>query len=922
MKIIQEYKDGDVYRSDVDICKAEWLEILKDKDVSDNYKEAVACFYYLPDHKGSCVSAGKPFGKKPASLNATIMQFGKFVQNKLNRFECINTEGNKNYWPIPMGIGRPLKNGEEGSFEWQLRPELAEAVKDWLYWRMLETYKAHRREVDFNAEGAYEIYKWQLITATQGKKPIEIVQNHIKHPNNATQGGFCNLYDVVRDNNVLKYLVNNKLSQFETVLNQLADESLSLTDRLAAFKTQMADLVSDTNYNSKANDERMAATILTCSNPQRYTIYKDGFYRKLCQYLGVATESAGKKYEHYLQLLEPLVHLIENDSELHEIIENSSIHGLLQSNLLLAQDVCWELFESFPKLLEIIKKETDTNYWLLSWNPENWEWKEYGEWAKGTKSGKTYNMSWTCSSKQPKIGDHIFLIKTGTEPRGIIAHGKVVRPSYEAPHYDREKAAAGKTAPHIDVEFDGIRNYSTESILQIDTLTQTFPEQTWISQSSGIQIKCDVDELQKMWTELQENQINTIMNKYVNLLKSNHNIILTGAPGTGKTYLAKQIAQAMSCTDNEIGFVQFHPSYDYTDFVEGLRPLDDGNGNVGFERKDGVFKEFCAKALENLTDSQKSLQTLQQETSVRDLIDDFVQDAIDSDLKLETQGTKNVFHIIENKAKHITIDIPKNEKTRVIALPKSDLITLLENKVDISGSKDIQLYFQRKYRTQQDSYTYVLYEKLKSLESKTKVETVSLIPKKNFVFIIDEINRGEINKIFGELFFSIDPGYRGENGRVQTQYQNMVEDGDAFKKGFFVPENVYIIGTMNDIDRSVESMDFAFRRRFAFKEVTADDSKAMLDDYEWKDEAIKRMDCLNAAIEKIEGLSSAYHIGASYFLKLKNYNGDFGQLWDCHLKGLLFEYLRGTQSVDENMRKLEKAYNLNNTAADDSDTDN
>ena len=451
----------------------------------------------------------------------------------------------------------------------------------------------------------------------------------------------------------------------------------------------------------------------------------------------------------------------------------------------------------------------------------------------------------------------------------------------------------------------------------------------WTPNDNSTFTKCkNNDEFQKLILKpyfsktLKDIEMTNNNNKYVNLLKSNHNLILTGAPGTGKTYLAKQIAQAMGCIDNEIGFVQFHPSYDYTDFVEGLRPMNDDSGNVGFERKDGVFKEFCAKALENLTDSQKSLQTLQQETSVRDLIEDFVQDAIDSDLKLETQGTKNVFHIIENKAKHITIDIPKNEKTRVIALPKSDLITLLENKVDISGSKDIQLYFQRKYRTQQDSYTYVLYEKLKSLESKTKVETVSLIPKKNFVFIIDEINRGEINKIFGELFFSIDPGYRGEKGRVQTQYQNMVEDGDAFKKGFFVPENVYIIGTMNDIDRSVESMDFAFRRRFAFKEVTADDSKAMLDDYEWKDEAIKRMGCLNAAIEKIEGLSSAYHIGASYFLKLKNYNGDFGQLWDCHLKGLLFEYLRGTQSVDENMRKLEKAYNLNNTAADDSDTDN
>ncbi|MBO7476545.1 MAG: AAA family ATPase [Salinivirgaceae bacterium] len=511
-------------------------------------------------------------------------------------------------------------------------------------------------------------------------------------------------------------------------------------------------------------------------------------------------------------------------------------------------------------------------------------------------------------------------MKTGSEPRGIVAHGKVVRQSYEAPHYDSEKAAAGKTAPHIDVEFDGIRNYTTESILQIDTLTQTFPEQTWIPQSSGIQIKCDVDELQKMWNELQGNQIITDMDKYIELLKANHNLILTGAPGTGKTYLAKQIAEAMGCTENEIGFVQFHPSYDYTDFVEGLRPLNDDSGNVGFERKDGVFKTFCAKALENLLDSQKSLQTLQQETSVRDLIEDFVQDAIESDIKLETQGTRNVFHIIENKAKHITIDIPKNEKTRVISLPKSDLITLLENKVEISGSKDIQLYFQRKYRTQQDSYTYVLYEKLKSLKSNAKVETISLIPKKNYVFIIDEINRGEISKIFGELFFSIDPGYRGESGRVDTQYQNMVEDGDVFKKGFFVPENVYIIGTMNDIDRSVESMDFAMRRRFAWKEVSADDSMQMLDGMANANEMKARMTSLNKAILAIKELGKAYQIGAAYFKKYELYN-DFNKLWEYHLEGVLREYLRGNPNAEEQLKELKKAYDIE-SATDESDDTN
>jgi len=401
--------------------------------------------------------------------------------------------------------------------------------------------------------------------------------------------------------------------------------------------------------------------------------------------------------------------------------------------------------------------------------------------------------------------------------------------------------------------------------------------------------------------------------KYITLLEKTHNLILTGAPGTGKTYLARQIAEAMGA---EVGFVQFHPSYDYTDFVEGLRPIQESNGKVGFERKDGVFKVFCAKALENLLDSQKSLQTLQQEISVRDKIYDFVQKSIDENTEFETQGTKNKFHIIDSKPKSIVVEIPNNEKTKVISLQKSDLITLLENNVQISSGGDIQIYFQRKYRTQQDSYIFALYNILK--DTKNEVKQVSLVERKNFVFIIDEINRGEISKIFGELFFSIDPGYRGKKGKVQTQYANMETEPNDFDDAlgeterfghFFVPENVYIIGTMNDIDRSVESMDFAFRRRFAFKEIKADENVGMLENLTQKDEAIKRMKNLNAAIEKVDGLSSAYHIGASYFLKLKDYNGDFDKLWEYHLEGLLREYLRGTQDVDKEIEKLKTAYN-------------
>ena len=217
-----------------------------------------------------------------------------------------------------------------------------------------------------------------------------------------------------------------------------------------------------------------------------------------------------------------------------------------------------------------------------------------------------------------------------------------------------------------------------------------------------------------------------------------------------------------------------------------------------------------------------------------------------------------------------------------------------------------------------DTYTYSIGEHiLRVYKPKTAANKAHQKP---FVFIIDEINRGEASKIFGELFFAIDPGYRGKTDLlVQTQYQNLVPETDVFAKGFYVPENVYILATMNDIDRSVESMDFAMRRRFTWHEISPDDTESMLDTLPCADEAKETMHRLNNAIAETDGLGAAYMIGPAYFLKLGENGGDFEKLWKMNIQPLLKEYVRGFRKTDEILEKFSNAFfeNKNDTTTDE-----
>ena len=441
--------------------------------------------------------------------------------------------------------------------------------------------------------------------------------------------------------------------------------------------------------------------------------------------------------------------------------------------------------------------------------------------------------------------------------------------------------------------------------------------------------------------------------KYIQLLRTNKNLILTGAPGTGKTYLAKQMAKQLLKIEDEdnfqkdkrFGFVQFHPSYDYTDFVEGLRPFKESQGSIGFRRQDGVFKAFCKQAILSETADADTLSDINENPTVwkvslggtydnptrKDCLDNgYVRigwheygDVEDfNDFDTFGHGGKNVLRAFQSGMRigDLVVSCYSAKEVDAIGIVTGEYEYHAEGgeypryrnvKWLVKGIKEniVELNNNKPFTLPTVYKANITAEAALKIVQKYSSHKIVLAPRKDIaIFIIDEINRGEISKIFGELFFSIDPGYRGIAGRVKTQYQNLIEEGDAFKDGFYVPENVYIIGTMNDIDRSVESMDFAMRRRFAWAEVTAEDSMNMLDGMANEGEIKRKMQNLNDAILKVRGLGAAYQIGAAYFKKIEDYGGDFQKLWNFHLKGLLFEYLRGNVNAEEQLEELKQAY--------------
>lgn len=266
-------------------------------------------------------------------------------------------------------------------------------------------------------------------------------------------------------------------------------------------------------------------------------------------------------------------------------------------------------------------------------------------------------------------------------------------------------------------------------------------------------------------------------NKIVNRLNNKKNIILQGAPGVGKSYLAKKIAYSIlgKIDENKVQMIQFHQSYSYEDFIMGYRP----NKSGGFDIVKGAFYNFCKKAIDN-----------------------------------------------------------QNE---------------------------------------------------------------------NYYFIIDEINRGNLSKIFGELMLLIECDKRGKKFAMSTVYS---------EAKFYIPENLFIIGLMNTADRSIALIDYALRRRFSFIDIEPAFGE-MFNKYteKFKDTNLHKVlniiNEINSDIENDEALGKGFKIGHSYFCNLENASDEeLCEIIECDILPLLEEYwIENMSKVESYSQRLNEAVN-------------
>lgn len=693
--------NGEYSCGDIGVTTDEWLDLLNDEK-SMPYHEALLCFLRQKEHKATCVKVSQVYGKPAQYYNSKVYNFSKWVQKRLNRFSVKDADDKDTYWCITMQKGWDTKQG----FQWQLRDELVEALRIYLMKTLIDVF---RKGKPFN--GYYEEYKWDLLDRSEGKDVLAVFDG--------LRGE--NVIDNPRTDSVIKYLVENEADKTRVCCQHLIDESVPLNERLAAFKSEIKALC-PSKWKNTANDERTASALLTCVYPATYTFYKDEIYQNICDYFGYTSRKAGKKYEHFMELVNGFVK--SYGEEIQQIMLNE-IKG----------------FKNKPLNLAV-----QTLFWCM---------KDY--------------------------------------------------------------------------------------------------------------MKEELDK--KMTTETNNSSKGTWYDDVVRTWERRKNVVLYGAPGTGKTYDVPEFAVRLCDpsfmvtdpsreeivsrynqlkTEKRIAFTTFHQSLDYEDWIEGLRPVVNENNQVTYEIESGIFKKLCEEAerpvvkdkqvgiADNAVVWKVSLagtgdndvrRECMENNHIRIGWDDYGPVISDeTDWSIYDGKGKQILDAYINKMKigDIVMSCYSSQTIDAIGVVVGDyefedkfpnykrvrrvnwlVKNINENIVEMNDGKTMTL--GTVYRLNS-----ITLDNVKSILEKYNTSSKMEENDKAYVMVIDELNRGNVSKVFGELITLLEADKR--KGRINAESVVLPYS----KKGFHIPNNVYLIATMNTADRSLGSLDYAIRRRFAF----------------------------------------------------------------------------------------------------------
>lgn len=693
--------NGEYSCGDIDVTTEEWLDLLNDEK-SKPYHEALLCFLRQKEHKATCVKVSQVYGKPAQYYNSKVYNFSKWVQKRLNRFSVKDADDKDTYWCITMQKGWDTKQG----FQWQLRDELVEALRIYLMKALIDVF---RNGKPFN--GYYEEYKWDLLDRSEGKDVLTVFDG--------LRGE--NVIDNPRTDSVIKYLVENEADKTRVCCQHLIDESVPLNERLAAFKSEIKALC-PSKWKNTANDERTASALLTCVYPETYTFYKDEIYQNICDYFGYTSRKAGKKYEHFMELVNGFVK--SYGEEIQQIMLNE-IKGFKNKPLNLAVQTLFWCMKDYMKEELKNKMTTDTN-----------------------------------------------------------------------------------------------------------------------NSSKGVWY----DDVVRTW-------------------ERRKNVVLYGAPGTGKTYDVPELAVRLCDsafmaaepsreeivsrynqlkTEKRIAFTTFHQSLDYEDWIEGLRPVVNENSQVTYEIESGIFKKLCEEAERpvvkdkqvGIADNAVVWKVSLAGTGDNPVRSDCMKNSYirigwdgygpvisdETDWSVYNGEGKQILDAYINKMKigdivmscysSQTIDaigvvvgdyefedkFPNYKRVRRVNWLVKDIN---ENIVEMNEGKTMTL--GTVYRLNS-----ITLDNVKSILEKYNTSSKMEENDKAYVMVIDELNRGNVSKVFGELITLLEADKR--KGRINAESVVLPYS----KKAFHIPNNVYLIATMNTADRSLGSLDYAIRRRFAF----------------------------------------------------------------------------------------------------------